>query len=342
MKKNTLATFCIRSLKENSLAQLANYSLPPLDLIPPNEMIIANHYSSLNYKDALGILNKGKIFHHFPMIAGIDGAGVVIHGPSTSQTTSQIGKKVLVTGCGLGEDRDGGLASHMIVPESWVIPIPDNWSMEWAMMLGTAGFTAALAIHQMEHNGLSKNAPILVTGSSGGVGLWAVKLLSKKGYEVIAATGKNNPDTKNILHHMGAHTVTTIEGLQLGQRFLEKGKFAGAIDNIGGETLGPILAHIQLGGCVASIGLAAGPIFKTSVMPFILRGVNLLGVSSTNAPLPLRKKIWQDLSELLTPEDFHHFPHKIISLEDVIPHCEKFMDRSLVGRLVVKFQDGNH
>lgn len=301
-----------------------------LDMDPseltPGEVQIQCHYSSLNYKDALAVTGKGKILKKFPLNPGIDAAGVVI----------ESGQKVLVTGCGLGEDFDGGYGSQLNIDASSVIPLPDGMDLKQAMFFGTAGFTAALAVHRLLQNDQRPDkGPILVTGTTGGVGSFALALLHHLGFEVIAMTGKKESHHQ-LLTSLGANQVCRLEELKMGTRPLEKGFFGGAVDNVGGQTLSQILAHTKLWGNVASIGLASGHEFKSTVMPFILRGVSLLGVSSNNCPTPLRHELWRKLSSEWNAKTFNQIPTQEISLDEVLNRSEEMLQRKTIGRTIVK------
>jgi acrylyl-CoA reductase (NADPH) len=304
----------------------------PLTNLTDRHVRIQAEYSSINYKDALGVTGKGKIFRSYPIVPGIDVAGTVYESQSSQ---FQKGDRVIVTGCGLGENYSGGYQQFVDVPAENVIHSPLNFSAMETMIIGTAGFTAALALHRMEK--LDQNpdkGPILVTGASGGVGSVAVKLFSKKGYEVIAQSEK--PDSKYYLQSLGAKQVLTLKDLALGSRPLEAVKFGGAIDNLGGPTLPMIAAHTQLYGNIACIGLAAGATCETSVMPYILRGVSLIGISSNNTPRKMREEIWAHLSKTLHKEDFQAIKHQVISLDEIPKKVEDFFLRRVSGRIIVK------
>lgn len=301
--------------------------------LTPGEVQIECHYSSLNYKDALAVTGQGRILKKFPLNPGIDAAGVV---KESSSSNIEIGQKVLVTGCGTGEDFDGGYGSKLNVSAAAVIPLPNGMDLKKAMFFGTAAFTAALAVHRLLQNDQTpEKGPILVTGATGGVGNFAISILSHLGFEVIAMTGKKDQHHQ-LLTSLGASQVCSLEELQLGSRPLEKSLFGGAIDNIGGSTLSQILAHIKLWGNVASIGLAAGHEFNSTVMPFILRGVSLLGVSSNNCPTPLRHDIWKKLSSDWNTKKFSHIPTSEISLEEVLSCSKEMLHRKTIGRTIVK------
>ncbi len=302
-----------------------------LDELSPGQIVIEARYSSLNYKDALAVTGKGKILRNFPMNAGIDVAGVVY---SSQHPSFHIGDEVLVTGCGLGEVHDGGFSEFVRVPAEWVIPLPSGLSLREAMIYGTAGFTAGLCLHRLLQNDQTHDkGPILVTGASGGVGSLAVAMLAKIGFEVWAVSGK--PEAKDFLLELGAKEVLSPEALALGKRPLESVRFGGAIDNVGGELLEGILRHVNLWGNIASVGLAGGSSFQATVMPFILRGVSLLGISSTNCPLQLRREIWAKLAGAWRPRNLENFVNSEIGLENLVSASESLLDRKSRGRALV-------
>ena len=254
----------------------------------------------------MGATGKGQIFKKWPINGGIDVSGIVFESQSPF---FKKGDSVLVTGCGLGESHDGGYSKFVRIPSEWAIPIPKNLSLEETMIFGTAGFTAGICLHRMEINDQTpERGPIAVTGASGGVGSFGVMMMAKKGYEVVAISGKES--SHDYLRQLGASKVISLEELNLGSMPLEKGKFGGAIDNLGGEPLAKLLAHINPWGNIASVGLAAHHELQSTVMPFILRGVNILGISSANCPMPLRKKIWDRIGQELKPETLSNIVYK--------------------------------
>lgn len=296
------------------------------------EVQIACEYSSINYKDALGVTGKGPIFKTFPIIPGIDAAGTVI---SSSDPSYAAGDAVVVTGCGIGETYDGGYSERLAVPASAVVPLPAGLSIKEAMIFGTAGFTAALAIHRMEICGQEPSqGPIVVTGASGGVGMMAIAMLERRGYTIVAVSGK--AQLHGALRELGANTVLHPDDLELGKRPLESARFAGAIDSVGGQTLSGIIRHTDLWGNVAVIGLAEGPELQGTVMPLILRGVSLLGVSSANAPRPMRLEVWRRMATDLKPRDFSAIHSKTVSLSEVLDHSAQMLERASYGRTLVK------
>ncbi|MRX27380.1 YhdH/YhfP family quinone oxidoreductase [Kangiella sp. HZ709] len=313
-----------------------NHQLVQLELndLSDGDTVIKVDYSSINYKDALAASGRGKIMKSFPLNAGIDLAGTI---EQTSNPNFKAGQKILVNGCGIGENHDGGLAEYARVKSEWLIALPEAYDTRQAMIIGTAGFTAALAIYRMQQNGQTPDkGPIVVTGASGGVGSFAVNLLSKMGYETIALTSRQS--MRDYLQGLGAGQITELDKLDLSDKPLAKAVYGGAIDNIGGETLSKIIAHTNLWGNVASIGLADSPKLNAMVFPFILRGVSLLGISSTNCPMDLRTKIWQQFGNELPLPDFEKIVSEEIKLADVSPYFDQLIDKKHHGRLIVNCQ----
>lgn len=328
MSKTFLA-YRIHDTDQGPRGRVEEISLTDLN---SGDVTIRVRYSSINYKDALAGTGRGKILKRYPLVGGIDAAGVV---SDRGSSNLQVGQPVLVTGCGLSETQDGGYAEYLRAPASAVVPLPEGLSLSEAMTLGTAGFTAALALMRMEQNGQTPAlGPIVVTGASGGVGSIAVSILSQAGYDVWAVSGK--VERKNWLRDLGAQKVLTPSELALGSRPLESVKFGGAIDNVGGELLAGILRHVELWGNVASIGLAESPSLQTTVMPFILRGVSLLGASSNNCPGPMRQEIWRRLAQTWKPRNLMN----ILSGEKTLMELDRaFSDvlaRKVHGRLLVR------
>ena len=304
-----------------------------LDELSPGDVLVRVAYSSLNYKDARAVTGSGRpIMRRTPLNAGIDLSGVV---ESSTDPRFTPGMPVLANGMGLGEAHDGGFAEYARLPADWLLPLPGALTLRSAMAFGTAGYTAALCVHRMEGNGQRPAmGPVVVTGATGGVGSIAVRLLAARGYDVIALSGR--PEHHGWLQGLGASDVRTVEQLELGDRTLERARFGGAIDNVGGTLLAQLLPHIVEWGNVASVGLAGGAEFATSVYPFILRGVSLLGASSANSPMSLRREIWERLGSDLNVADIERFVTTEIGLDEVVPMAAALLDRQLVGRTVVR------
>src|SRR2546430_3586121 len=264
-----------------------------VDELDPGDVVIRTKYSTINYKDALSYNGSGRIMRKYPTVAGIDMAGTV---ERSADPRWKRGDKVLVTGYDLGVAHDGGYAELARVPGDWIVRRPESMTAFDAMTLGTAGFTAALAIHLMEHSGLKPdNGRVAVTGATGGVGSGAIEILAKNGYHVVAITGK--PREGDYLKSIGAKEVVLRQSLDFSHiRPLDKATWSGAIDNLGGDMLAWLLSTMQIAGTVASVGLAADMKLTTTVAPLILRGVQLLGVDSANCPMSLRQTLWNKLA----------------------------------------------
>ncbi len=299
--------------------------------LDPGEVVIRAIYSGVNYKDALAVTGKGKILRRHPMIAGIDVAGEVVQ---SSDPRFREGDEVLVTGCGLGEAHDGGFSEYVRVPAAWVVPLPQGLDVREAMALGTAGFTAAMALERMEANGTNpSHGPILITGASGGVGSLAVDIFSKAGYSVTALTGK--ADQVERLKALGADEVLLTDQVSYSGRPLEKARWGGAVDNVGGEVLAWIAATTKPWCNIASVGLAASANLSTTVMPFILRAVSLLGVNSVECPDDMRHRIWQRLAQELKPRQLDSIVRAEVSLDGLPAVCDELIERRSYGRTLV-------
>ena len=271
--------------------------------LDPGEVVIRAHYSGVNYKDALAATGAGKVIRRFPCVGGVDASGVV---ESSRDARFKPGAEVIVTGYGMGVEHDGGYAEYLRVPGDWVVPLPAGLSLFEAMALGTAGFTAALAIHRLEQNDLMpQNGKVLVTGATGGVGSLAIAMLAH-----LALTGKDSEH--EYLRSLGAAEILLRKDVDLDDtRPLGKGLWAGALDAVGGATLSWLISHMQYGGVIASFGNAAGAELHTTVYPFILRGVRLLGIDSAATGMHLRHIIWQRLADVLHPAQLQLVAHAI-------------------------------
>ena len=266
------------------------------------DVLIRTKYSTINYKDALSYKGAGRIMRKYPTVAGIDMAGTV---ERSNDSRWKRGDKVIVTGYDLGVAHDGGYAELVRVPADWVVRRPESMTAFDAMTLGTAGFTAALAIHLMEHNGLKpESGRVAVTGATGGVGSVAIEILAKESYNVVAITGKERE--AEYLKGIGASEVLLRQSLDFSRiKPLDKSTWAGAIDNLGGDMLAWLLSTVQVGGTVAAVGLAADMKLTTTVAPFILRGASLLGVDSVNCPMDVRQTLWNKLAVKWRPDRVH-------------------------------------
>ena len=301
-----------------------------LEDLDPGEVVIRATYSSVNYKDALAATGAGKIMRRFPLVGGIDVAGAVA---SSADPRFREGDEVLVTGYGLGEEHDGGYAEFVRVPADWVVPLPPGLGARDAMALGTAGFTAALAVQRMEDNGLRPGrGPVAVTGATGGVGSIAVDILAGLGYDVTAITGKDREH--DYLRRLGARAVLSRHTLELGTRPLEKGQWAGAVDAVGGDLLAWLTRTAERHGSIASCGLAGGAELHTTVMPFILRGINLLGIDSVAWPMDRRRALWARLAGDMRPRHLAEIA-RAIPLADLPDAFGQFLEGGSRGRIVV-------
>ncbi len=327
--KQSFRAFRIHEIDRKIVARFEDLTLEDL---AAGEVVIRIQYSDINYKDALAATGAGRILRRYPLVGGIDLAGTV---ESSSDERYHRGDPVLVTGCGLSETHDGGYAEYARVKGEWVIPLPEGLDAFAAMSLGTAGFTAALAIHRMEHNGQTPaKGPIAVTGASGGVGSLAIDMLATRGYEVVAVSGK--ADAESYLRALGARQVLLRQQLDYGKRPLETAQFAGAIDNVGGEMLTWLTRTVDTWGNIASIGLAGSPELHTTVMPFILRGVNLLGINSSATPRELRLKVWERIAGDLKPRHLAEIVTRTIPFEALPGAFAALLQGKVTGRTVVQ------
>lgn len=301
------------------------------DLTEGNVVVRVNH-STINYKDALAATGKGKILRRFPLNGGIDLAGVVV---SSEDAEFQPGTMVVVNGCGLSETVDGGYSEYARLDSKSLVPLPDGMSTFEAMQIGTAGYTAALAIHRMEQNGQTPElGPVVVTGATGGVGSVAIDMLSRRGYEVVAVTGKASEE--DYLRTIGAHRILLRDELDLGKRPMERAEWAGAIDNLGGDYLAWLIRTMRYGGNISSIGLAASPALNTTVLPFILRAVCLLGINSVETPSDLRRAVWARIGGDLKPAHLDTIGHRTIGFDDLPGAFQAYIDGTMTGRTVVE------
>jgi NADPH2:quinone reductase len=331
----TMAAFSAFRIHENTDGTVrAGLEKLSLDDLLPGEVVIRSRYSSVNYKDALAATGKGRILRRFPLTGGIDVAGVVT---SSDDARFHKGDQVLVTGCGMGESHDGGFSEVVRVPADWVVPLPEGLSLFDAMALGTAGFTAALAIDRMEQNGLAPGqGPVVVSGASGGVGSIAIDLLSGCGYEVVALSRK--PEIKDYLLSLGAVEVLNAKAIAATDKPLETTRWAGAIDNVGGDLLGWLTRTVQPWGSIASIGMAGGVELHTTVMPFILRGVSILGITSANCPMSRRVKVWQRLATDMKPQHLASIVSGRVTLDELPGVFETLLSAQHCGRYVVDLE----
>jgi len=311
---------------------VAGFKRLTIDDLSDGDVVVKVSHSTINYKDALAATGAGRILRSFPLVGGIDLAGTVV---SSESDEFAEGDAVLVNGCGLSETRDGGYAEFARVPADAVVPIPDGMTAVEAMQIGTAGYTAALAIHRMEQNGqLPENGPVVVTGATGGVGSIAIDMLSARGYEAVALTGK--AEQTDYLKNIGAQSVLLREEMDLGKRPMEKALWAGGIDNLGGDVLTWLTRTVDYGGNIASIGLAASYELNTTVLPFILRAVCLLGINSVDTPRALRLQVWQRIGGDLKPRHLDRIASNTIGFDELPGAFQAFIDGKVTGRTVVE------
>jgi NADPH2:quinone reductase len=303
-----------------------------VDDLSPGEVVIKVSHSTINYKDALAATGSGRILRTFPLVGGIDLAGTVV---SSEDERFDAGNEVLVNGCGLSETVDGGYAEYARVQADSVVPVPGGMTAAQAMQIGTAGYTAALAIHRMEQNNqLPEAGPIVVTGATGGVGSVAIDMLDARGYEVFALTGK--ADKSDYLRSIGAREILLRDDIDYGKRPMEKAQYGGAIDNLGGDALAWLTRTVKYGGNIASIGLAASPALNTTVLPFILRAVCLLGINSVDTPRSLRLQVWKRIGSDLRPRHLDIIATRTIEFEELPDAFQAYIDGKVTGRLLVK------
>jgi NADPH2:quinone reductase len=303
-----------------------------LEQLSPGEVLVQVSHSGINYKDALAATGKGRILRRYPLVGGIDLAGVVEH---SEVPAFKAGDAVLVTGGGLSETRDGGYAEYARVPAEVVIPMPAGFDAASAMAIGTAGFAAALAIDHMERNGLAPGqGPVAVSGASGGVGSIGIDMLATRGYPVVAITGK--PGSAAWLKSLGASEVLLRGEIEFGEQPLLAARWAGAIDNAGGPLLSWLLRALLPGGSVASVGLAGSADLHCTVMPFILRGANLLGVGSAGTPRAAREGLWRRISSDLKPRHLDRIVTRTLEFAQLPAAFDDYIAGRISGRTVVR------
>jgi putative YhdH/YhfP family quinone oxidoreductase len=305
-----------------------------LDALSPGELVIEAAWSSVNYKDALAGTGKGKILRRFPLVGGIDAAGHVV---ASSDPAWREGDAVIATGCGLSETRDGGYSRYVRLESKAAIALPATLDLRQAMVIGTAGFTAALALLRLtENRQLPALGPLAVTGATGGVGMLALDIFSAAGFEVHAISGK--PDKAEFLKSIGASEVLGREALQT-TRPLESARFGGGLDNVGGPMLVSLLAQTAPYGNVAAAGLAASPELDMTVMPFILRGVGLLGIGSSGTARDVRERVWEKLAGDWRPRHLDRICTREITLAELPPVFEAMLAGQSFGRTVVRLSE---
>ncbi len=315
----------------------AGFTTLNLDDLSAGDVVVKVSHSTINYKDALAASGAGRILRTFPLVGGIDLAGTVLQ---SDDERFSAGDPVLVTGCGLSETRDGGYAEYARVDADSVVPIPDGLCAHDVMQIGTAGFTAALAIHRMLQNDQRpEKGPIVVTGATGGVGSIAIDMLDALGFETVAVTGK--PEQAGYLENIGARRVLLRQEIDPGKRPMEKPLWGGAIDNLGGDLLTWLTRTVNYGGNIASVGLAAGVELQTTVLPFILRAVCLLGINSVDTPRELRLAVWQRLGSDLCPRHLDLIGSRTIRFDELPGSFQAYIDGTVTGRTVVEIAADN-
>jgi putative YhdH/YhfP family quinone oxidoreductase len=298
--------------------------------LAPGEVVIRTAYSSVNYKDALAGTGEGRILRRFPLVGGIDVAGHVV---ASTDPAFREGDPVLVTGCGLSETRDGGYSQFARIESRWAIRLPEGLSLRESMIIGTAGFTAALALYRMRDNRQAPDlGPICVTGATGGVGSLAVDIFSRAGFEVHAISGK--PAQADYLRAIGASQVMGRDTLAT-TRPMESARFGGGLDNVGGPMLASLLAQTAPYGNVASAGLAASPALEATVMPFIIRGVSLLGIASAGTARDIREEIWQHLGSDWKPAHLDRICTREVTLAELPGVFRGMLAGGSLGRTLV-------
>jgi len=314
---------------------VAGFQQLGVDDLTEGNVVVRITHSTINYKDALAATGKGRILRRYPLNGGIDFAGVVV---SSEDADFGPGTEVLMNGCGLSETVDGGYSEYARVDSQGLVAVPDGMSCAEVMQIGTAGYTAALAVHRMEQNGLAPLAgPVVVTGATGGVGSIALDMLAGRGYEAVAVTGK--ADEEDYLRKIGAARILLRDDIDFGKRPMEKAEWAGAIDNLGGDYLAWLTRTMQYGGNIASIGLAASHELNTTVMPFILRAVCLLGINSVDTPRDLRRAVWARIGGDLKPRHLDTIGHRSISFDELPDAFQAYIDGTVTGRIVVEIQE---
>ncbi|MFJ8245125.1 acryloyl-CoA reductase [Peribacillus asahii] len=301
--------------------------------LPEGEVLIRVQYSGVNYKDSLASIPNGNIVKTYPFVPGIDLAGVVV---SSEDPRFQEGDEVIATSYEIGVSHFGGYSEYARIPAQWIVPLPKGLTLKEAMIIGTAGFTAALSVQRLEENNLTPDkGAVLVTGATGGVGSFAVSILSTLGYQVEASTGKEAE--QEYLKKLGATTVLSREDVYDGKiRALGKQKWAAAVDPVGGEPLASVLGQIEYGGSVAVSGLTAGTKLPTTVFPFILRGVNLLGIDSVYCPMETRLKTWNRLATDFKPANLEELIQQEVTLHQLPDALPTLLKGDARGRIIVK------
>ncbi|RSD23257.1 NADPH:quinone oxidoreductase family protein [Mesobacillus subterraneus] len=322
--------FMVNKTEEDFSAEVKTIGLEDL---PAGDVVIKVAFSSVNYKDGLASIPNGKIVRSYPFVPGIDLAGTVV---TSKDGRFKEGDHVIATSYEIGVSHYGGFSEYARVPGDWIVPLPEGLSLGEAMVFGTAGFTAALSVHRLEENGLSPDkGKVLVTGSTGGVGSVAVAMLAKRGYHLVASTGKEAEH--EYLRTIGAKEIISREELA-GEKIkpLDRQLWAAAVDPVGGKTLAAILSKLEYNGSVAVSGLTGGTDVATTVFPFILRGINLLGIDSVYCPMETRKVIWQRMASDLKPDGLLETIKNEVSLGELPGVLSSILKGENRGRTIVK------
>lgn len=303
-----------------------------LDNLPPGEVLVKVAYSSVNYKDGLASIAEGKVVRNYPFVPGIDLAGTVVE---ARDARFKPGDEIIATSYEIGVSHFGGFSEYTRLKADWLVPLPEGLTLKEAMALGTAGFTAALAVHQLEQHGLKpEHGPVLITGATGGVGSIAISILSKLGYHVAASTGKEAEHS--YLKELGANEILSRQETSAeSNRPLEKERWAGSIDSVGGSTLAYLLRTTRYGGAVAACGNTGGPSFAGSVFPFILRAVSLLGTDSVNCPMARRRQLWQQLAGPYKPGALLSSIGHEVSFEELPQALSSILKGEVRGRTII-------
>ena len=327
---DTFRAFVVNKTDDGFTAGLRELSF---DDLPPGDVTVRVAYSSVNYKDGLASIPNGRVAQKYPLVPGIDLAGTVT---ASDDDRFSVGDEVIATSYDIGVAHHGGFAELARLPADWIVKLPAGLSLREAMALGTAGFTAGLAIERLEHNGLRReNGPVLVSGATGGVGSTAVGMLSQLGYAVAASTGK--ADEHDYLRGLGATEILSREEVSApSDRPLEKERWAGGIDSVGGDTLAYMIRTTKYGGSIGSVGLTGGNALRTTVFPFILRGVNLLGIDSGYAPMSVRAPLWQRLATDLKPRGLTESIAYEVGLDDLPDVLATILRGGIRGRAIVR------
>jgi len=332
MSDNIPSTFKALRIFDDEHGYRAEIVDQTIDDQSEGDVVIKVAWSGINYKDALAGTGKGKILREFPLNGGIDAAGTVVR--SESKKFSE-GDAVLITGCGLSETRDGGYSEYLRAPSKWLVPLPKGLNLREAMLLGTAGFTAALGLWRMEANGQTPEmGPIVVTGASGGVGSVAIDMLTRAGYEAHAISGK--VEHFDWLRKLGARQCISSKDLYWGEKPLESAHWAGAIDNVGGDMLSGLTRVIRPWGSIASCGMAGGAGVRTTVMPFIIRGIGFLGINSAGCPYPIREELWDRLANAWKPTHLDEIENTETTMDNLQKYFENALQGGSVGRVLVR------